>query len=227
MKTSVKGLLMAACLTLALPCGQLAAANEPAELNADTVEYDASTGLIVASGDVLMKQGSAKLTGLKATYNAKTQEGTVEGNVIAVRDDLRVTCDKLVSDGQGHMSATGNVHGVQGQKTFTGQTVDYYPNQNKYVKIPTGGTISDGDGTFTADYMEGWLDDEHYIGRGNAHLLSPARKIEAGGDEADYQGKGTGKVVLTGNAWAIKENNRMKSNKLTLYLENTGEAAVR
>lgn len=227
MKSSVKGLILAVSITLALPCGQLAAANEPAELNADTVEYDASTGLIVASGDVLMKQGTAKLTGAKATYNAKTQEGTVEGNVIAVRDDMRITCAKIISDGQGHMQATGNVQGRQGDKSFTGEHVDYYPNQNKYVKIPTGGVISDGDGTFTANYMEGWLDDEHYIGRGNAHLISPARKIEAGGDVADYQGKGNGKVVLTGNAWAIKENNRLKSNKLTLYLADMGEAAVR
>jgi len=227
MQNKMRKLLLTLCLTAALPVGTLLAANEPASLDADTVEYDMKSGLAIATGDVLMKQRNAKVTGAKATYNSKTQEGTVEGNVIAVRDDLRVTCDKVVSDGQGHMSATGNVHGVQGQKTFTGEHVDYYPNQNKYVKIPTGGTITDGGDTFTADYMEGWLDDEHYIGKGNVHVNSPSRKMEAGGDHADYVGKEQGRVIMTGNAWAIQENNTMKSNKLTLYLDPNGRAKVK
>lgn len=227
MQNKMRKLLLTLCLTAALPVGTLLAANEPASLDADTVEYDMKSGLAIATGDVLMKQGNAKVTGAKATYNSKTQEGTVEGNVIAVRDDLRVTCDKVVSDGQGHMSATGNVHGVQGQKNFTGEHVDYYPNQNKYVKIPTGGTITDGGDTFTADYMEGWLDDEHYIGKGNVHINSPSRKMEAGGDHADYVGKEQGRVIMTGNAWAIQENNTMKSNRLTLYLDPNGRAKVK
>jgi lipopolysaccharide export system protein LptA len=176
---------------------------------------------------VLSKQGTAKVTGAKATYNAKTQEGSVAGNVIAVRDDLRVTCSKVVTDGQGRLTATGNVHGTQADKEFTGEQVDYYPNQNKYVKIPLGGTVTNKDGTFKADYMEGWMDDEHYIGRGNVYINSPVRMMEAGGDNADYQGKQKGQVVLTGNAWATKENNRMRSNKLTLYLAEDGTAQAR
>jgi lipopolysaccharide export system protein LptA len=183
--------------------------------------------LVTATGDVLFKQGTAKLSGAKATYNAKTQEGSVEGNVIAVRDDLRVTCAKVVTDGQGRMTATGNVHGTQADKEFTGEQVDYYPNQNKYVKIPLGGTVTNKDGTFKADYMEGWMDDEHYIGRGNVYINSPVRMMEGGGDNADYQGKQKGQVVLTGNAWATKENNRMRSNKLTLYLAEDGTAQAR
>jgi len=95
------------------------------------------------------------------------------------------------------------------------------------VKIPTGGTITDGGDTFTADYMEGWLDDEHYIGKGNVHVNSPSRKMEAGGDHADYVGKEQGRVIMTGNAWAIQENNTMKSNKLTLYLDPNGRAKVK
>ena len=50
---------------------------------------------------------------------------------------------------------------------------------------------------------------------------------KAGGDHADYVGKEQGRVVLTGNAWAVKENNTMKSNKLTLYLDPEGRAKVK
>lgn len=227
MTSRMKKLAVALTLTLAVPFGHLSAAGEPAELDADSVEYDMSSGLATATGDVLLKQGNAKVTGAKATYNSKTQEGTVEGNVIAVRDTMRLTCSRIVTDGQGRISATGSVRGNDGDKSFAGEQVDYYPNQNKYIKIPQGGTIENADGTFTANYMEGWLDDEHYVGQGNVHITSPARHMEAGGDNADYVGKEQGRVVLTGNAWAVQENHTMKSNKLTLYLDTNGRAKVK
>ncbi|MBO6203556.1 MAG: organic solvent tolerance protein OstA [Selenomonas sp.] len=227
MTRRMKKMVMALTLALAVPLGHISAEGEPAELNADTVEYDMSTGLAVATGDVLLKQGSAKVTGAKATYNAKTQEGSVEGNVIAVRDTMRLTCNSIMTNGQGYIRAAGSVRGTDGDKSFAGEQVDYYPNQNKYIKIPAGGTISNADGTFSANYMEGWLDDEHYVGKGNVHIESPAHQMEAGGDNADYVGKEQGRVVLTGNAWAVKENNTMKSNKLTLYLDPEGRAEVK
>ena len=74
MQNKMRKLLLTLCLTAALPVGTLLAANEPASLDADTVEYDMKSGLSIATGDVLMKQGNAKVTGAKATYNSKTQE---------------------------------------------------------------------------------------------------------------------------------------------------------
>ena len=227
MTSRMKKIALTVALSLALPLGQLSAAGEPAELNADSVEYDMTSGQAVATGDVLFKQGNTKVTGAKATYNSKTQEGTVEGSVIAVRDTLRVTCDRIVTNAQERIIASGSVRGNDGDKSFAGEQVEYYPQQNKYVKIPGGGVISNADGTFTASYMEGWLDDEHYVGRGNVHVSSPSRQMEAGGDQADYRGKEQGVVVLTGNAWATQENNTMKSNKLTLYLDSAGRAKVK
>ena len=103
------------------------AAGEPASLDADTVEYDMGTGVITAEGNVLMKRGTSRVAGASASYNAKTQEGYVKGGVIAEREDMRLTCNEIVSDGQEHMRATGNVHGTKADKTFTGEQVDYYP----------------------------------------------------------------------------------------------------
>lgn len=223
----MKVMLLALSASLILPMSSLSAAGEPAELDADTVEYDMSSGLVSATGDVLMKQGTARVSGGHATYNSKTQEAMVEGNVIALRDDTRITCAKVLTDGQGHMLATGGVQGSQGDKSFSGEQVDYYPNQNKYILISSGGTITSQDGTFTADRMEGWLGDAHYIGTGNAHVVSPARNLEAGGDRADYYGQDQGRVILTGNAWAVQDNNSMKSNHLTIYLAQDGSAKVK
>ena len=199
---------------------------EPSSLDADTVEYDMKTGVVTAEGNVLMKRGVSKIAGDKAAYNTNTQEGMVEGNVVAVREDMRVTCDKLTTDGPDHMLALGNVRGTQQDKSFTGETVEYFPKQNGYVKIPTGGTIASKDGTFTADFMEGWLGEEHYVGIGHAHLVSPPNDLEAAGDRVDYFGKETGKAILTGNAWAIQDNNMVRGNRLTIYLAQDGKAKV-
>ena len=204
------------------------------ELNADAVEYDMNTGLVAAAGNILLKHGATKATGLHAMFNVITKQAHLIGNVIVVRDDMRITCNALTSNGQGYMVADGNVIATQtvapGEKypngdtrTFTSERIDYFPDDKKHFIIPTGGVAkSEVDGTFTADQMEGWIDDEHYIGRGNAHLVSPARNMEAGGDQVDYLGKEAGKAVLSGNAWAYQDNNRIRGNRLTVYLADDG-----
>ena len=46
--------------------------------------------------------------------------------------------------------------------------------------------------------------------------------MEAGGDQVDYDGKQEGKAVLSGNAWAIQDNNTIRGNRLTVYLADDG-----
>ena len=208
--------------------------DEPSEVNADAIEYDMNTGIVSAEGNVLLKHGVTKATGLHAMFNVNTKESHLIGNVIVVREDMRITCNALASNGQGYMAADGNVIATQtvapdekypdgDTRTFTSEHIDYFPDDRKHVVIPTGGVASSAvEGTFTADQMEGWLDDEHYIGRGNAHLVSTARNMEAGGDEVDYSGKDAGKAVLSGNAWAYQDNNTIRGNRLTVYLADDG-----
>lgn len=206
----------------------------PSEVNADAIEYDMNTGVVSAEGNVLLKHGTAKATGLHALFNVNTKEAHLIGNVIVVREDMRITCNALMSNGQGHMLADGNVIATQNlapnekypngdTRTFTGEHIDYFPDDRKHVIIPNGGIAkSEVEGTFTADNMEGWIDDERYIGKGNAHLISTQRNLEAGGDQVDYDGKQEGKAVLSGNAWAIQDNNTIRGNRLTVYLADDG-----
>lgn len=210
---------------------------DPSQLNADIVEYDMQSGVMTAAGNVLLRQGTARATGKRAMYNANTQEAYLLDDVIAIRDNVRITCDRLLSNGAGHMQADGNVYGVQtiepdanypdgDTRTFMGDHVDFYPNEKNHVVIPGGGLLTSSDGDFTADFMEGWLDDEYYFGTGNAHAISPPRDMEAGGDRMEYFGKDGGKAVITGNAWAVQENNTMRGNRLTIYLADNKNLAV-
>ena len=197
--------------------------SDAAELLADAVEYNAKTGEMTATGHVVMRQGGGVASAQNATYNTKTKQGKMTGGVVADRDGAHLTCDvfHVLSDTQ--FLAEGNVHGTKEDKSFTGPQAEDFTDQD-YVRMTAGGTITTQDGTFTADYMEGWMNDEHCKGVGSAHVVSPPRQFEGGGDEAEYFGKESGKLVLTGNAWAIQENNTLRSQRLTVYLNETQEA---
>ncbi|MBR1580615.1 MAG: LPS-assembly protein LptD [Selenomonadaceae bacterium] len=203
--------------------------SEESSLAADQVDYNMNDGTITAEGNVLLRYGNGTATGTRAMYNTNTQEAYLIGNVIVVRDGFRLTCNQLINDGYGHMQADGNVYGEQkveptpdkpegDLRSFQGDHVDYYPDDRQHFVIPTGGIAKSYDGTFTADFMEGWIDDQYYVGQGNAHLVSPPRQLEAGGDRIDYYANENGKAVLSGNAWAIQENNRLKGRRVTVYL---------
>ena len=106
-----------AALTAAMLVTSAAAAAEkddqPSEVNADAIEYDMNTGIVTAEGNVLLKHGPTKATGLHAMFNVNSKEAHLIGNVIVVREDMRITCDALASNGQGHMFADGNVIATQ------------------------------------------------------------------------------------------------------------------
>lgn len=222
-------------VTMLLAGGTIYAANDknvndvPSSLDGDEISYDMRTGVIKAEGNVLMTHGNAKLAGKTAEFNMKTNAGSIQGDVIAIQDDMKLTAESCVSDGE-HIVAKGNtVHAVKGDKSYTGPQVDYFQSKN-YVLMEYGGVIaSEAGDSFTADRMEGWTDTNNAKGTGNAHLLSPANKLEAAGDNVDYYGKeaGTGepaKAYLTGNAWAVQDNNTLRSKRLVVYLADEGEA---
>ena len=235
--TTTKKICAALLTTLLLSSAAFAAEKNdtPSEINADAIEYDMNTGLVAAAGNILIKYGTLRATGLQAIYNVNSKEAHLVGNVIVIRDDMRMTCNALTAIGQSYMSADGNVVAVQNvapdekypdgdTRTFTAEHIDYFPDDKKHVVIPKGGVAQSAqEGTFTADQMEGWLDEEHYVGRGNAHLVSPPRSLEAGGEQVDYFGQDAGKAILSGNAWAIQDNNTIRGNRLTVYLADDGK----
>ena len=217
-------------LTAGAVCTAAAAAEqggEPTSLTADSLTYDTRTGLITAETNVRMEQGAGYVEGARATYNTKTEEGTVEGGVRAVRDDMDLSCERLSGVGQDHWQASGSVHMTKAGRTFTGAEVDYYPSQNDYVLASSGGTITSADGTLTADRLEGWMKENHFIGTGSAHIVSPPRGLEGGGDRMEYFGSADRPyVVLDGNAWVFQGNNMAHSNHMTVYLADDGSAVT-
>lgn len=221
MKTGA-ALLAAACLfapVAAAPAG----GGTGAELQADTVEYNSKTGEMTATGHVVLKRDGGVAYAAFGVYNTQTKVGRLTGGVTADKEGAHLTCDvfHVLSDTQ--FLAEGNVHGTKEDKSFTGPQAEYFSDQ-EYIRMTAGGTVTTKDGSFTADYMEGWMKENRCKGVGSAHIVSPARNFEGGGDEAEYFGQESGKVILTGNAWAVQDNNTLKSQRLTVYLNETGKA---
>ena len=216
------GCLLASAVALAAPEGETQKTESQkgiSELNADTVEYNVKTGQMKAEGNVVIHYDGGVVTGASAAYNTKTSTGMMTGGVVADKEDMHLDCDRIELLSKTKMTAIGNVHGWQKDKRVEAPIVEY-DNEEGYVRLPEGGALSSAEGTFTADYMEGWTKTEHAKGVGNAHIISPPRDFEGGGDEAEYFGKETGKLVLTGHAWAVQENNTLKSGRLTVFLKD-------
>ena len=222
---SLLALLIAGAVSAAASAEQ---SGQPTSLDADTLTYDTRTGVVTAETNVVMVQGNARVAGQRATYNTKTEEGTVEGGVRAMREDMNLSCDRLFAASQEHWQATGSVHMVKAERTFTGPQVDYYPSQNDYILAGSGGTITSADGTLTADRLEGWMKENRFVGTGNAHIVSPPRDLEGGGDRMEYFG-GVERpyVVLDGSAWVFQGNNMARSNHMTVYLADDGSAVAK
>ncbi len=216
------GCLLASAVALAAPEGETQKTESQkgiSELNADTVEYNVKTGQMKAEGNVVIHYDGGVVTGASAAYNTKTSTGMMTGGVVADKEDMHLDCDRIELVSKTKMTAIGNVHGWQKDKRVEAPIVEY-DNEEGYARLPEGGALSSAEGTFTADYMEGWTKTEHAKGVGNAHIISPPRDFEGGGDEAEYFGKETGKLVLTGHAWAVQENNTLKSGRLTVFLKD-------
>ena len=223
-------LITAACLftsavALAAPEGEKTEPEKQgklSELNADKVEYNMKSGQMTAEGNVVIHYDGGVATGAFVTYNTKTHQGKMTGGVVADKEDMHLDCDYVEILSQTRMAAVGNVHGRKADKRVDGPRVEYDSGEG-YVCLPEGGMLSSADGTFTADYMEGWTQTEQAKGVGNAHLVSPPKNFEGGADVAEYFGKENGKIVLTGNAWAVQDNNTLKSGRLTVFLQEQGK----
>ncbi|SHI87561.1 LptA/OstA family protein [Propionispora hippei] len=202
-----------------------AAQQQPVEMDADTIEYNSTSGLMQADGGVRFVQGEAVLTGQSAQYNTKTKEGYVTGGVKAVKDTATLTAPEVRSYGDNHLVASGGgVVLTKDDSRLDGDLVDYYTDKD-YAVVPNGGVITMPDGTMKADYLEAFLKENRAVGKGNVHIVSEARKLDATSDQAVYYGGKDGKAVLTGNARAVQDGNVLTGSTLTITLDDKAMTA--
>lgn len=193
----------------------------PVELVADTIDYDAKQGVFVANGKVRITQGQMVVTGDKAEYNTKNQEGRITGGVKAVNQDSTLTAAEVQTyKNNTYLIAIGDAVLTKGENRLTGPKVEYF-SDTQYALVPKDGKIEMPDGTMTADKIEAFLQESSATGTGSVHIVSPTRKLDATANTATYYGepKGQSKVILNGNARAVQDGNVLVGETLTLRLD--------
>lgn len=211
-------------LVLVLSCSVItpleAAQNQPIELSADTIDYDSTSGLMTAQGNVYMTQEKAVMTGTHAEYNNKTKEAYVTGGVRVVKDDATLLAAEVRSYDNTHMVATGAPVLTKGDSTLTGPQIDYYSDK-QYAIVTGWAKLVQTDSVLTADQIESFFTENRAVAEGNVHVVSSTRQLDATSDHAVYYGAQgqDGKTVLTGNARAVQEGNVLTGTTMTLYLD--------
>ncbi|MBP2646311.1 MAG: OstA family protein [Firmicutes bacterium] len=198
-----------------------AESSDAVDLVAETIEYDSTQGLITAQGSVKLTRDGAIVTGETATYNTKSKEAYITGNVKMVRQDTTLHAAEVRSYDNNYMVATGEARLVKGDNTAEGEKIEYWTDK-AYSLITGQPKLTMPDGVMTAEKIEAYHNEDKAIGSGQVHIVSDTRKLDATADQAVYYGdkQGQGKVVLTGDARAVQEGNTLTGNTLTLQFDN-------
>lgn len=221
----MKNTLIRVAFVLLLSCSAVAtiqaAQNKAVELSADTIEYDSGKGIMIAQGNVRMVQENAVMTGNRAEYNSKINEGHVVGDARVVKEDATLVAAEIHSYGNTHIIATGDPILTKGNSKLMGPTIDY-DSVKQYAIVTGWASLTQEDSVMTANQIEAFFTDNRAIAQGNVHIVSSTRKLDATSDQAVYYGdKGEqGKTILTGNVRALQDGNVLTGNTMTLYLDN-------
>lgn len=211
---------LAVAVLLAMPAVPLHAAGGPVAVTADTIDYDANSGVITARGGVEITRDGAVLTGAYAEYNTKAKQAHVTGGVRVEKDGAVLTAPEVFSYDDNHIVAQDNVVLTKEDKRLTGQHADYYTDR-QYALVTGDARLTSSDAVMTAPQIEAYFNEDRAVGSGGVHIVSDTRHIDATGNTGTYYGPKTGRerMVLEGNARAVQEGNVLTGQTLTIYAD--------
>lgn len=229
MKSKLLAAVVAILLLVPATAG-LQPKSEPFQIQADTIDYNAETGKLLASGagGVKLTQGTLTMTGETADYNVKTRAGVMTGKVKAIQDSMTLTAEQVQARENGQMTATGNVLLARGSDRLYAPLVDYFSDRQVAV-VEKDAKLITADGVITSDRLETFFNEKRSVAQGNVMIVSEQRNLQARADHATYyeaQPGQQGKIVLTGNARAVQDGNTVVGQTLTLYLDDKAVGAA-
>ena len=189
-------------------------------VTADTLMYDGKTQVATATGNVVIVRDQATMTGNKASYNLKTAEADMEGNVAVQQPDMQLNADKIHSTNRNYIVATGSVRGVYSDKKVNGDKVEYYLDQN-YGIVSGNGYLEAQGSQMWADHIDAWFKEVRAVGQGNVHIESPTDSLTAYATQAVYTQTPNvhdGVIHLTGDVHATQKGNSLNGENVVIRL---------
>lgn len=189
-------------------------------VTADTLMYDGKTQVATATGNVVIVRDQATMTGNKASYNLKTAEADMEGNVAVQQPDMQLNADKIHSTNRNYIVATGSVRGVYSDKKVNGDKVEYYLDKN-YGIVSGNGYLEAQGSQMWADHIDAWFKEVRAVGQGNVHIESPTDSLTAYATQAVYTQTPNvhdGVIHLTGDVHATQKGNSLNGDNVVIRL---------
>lgn len=189
-------------------------------VTADTLMYDGKTQVATATGNVVIVRDQATMTGNKASYNLKTAEADMEGNVAVQQPDMQLNADKIHSTNRNYIVATGSVRGVYSDKKVNGDKVEYYLDQN-YGIVSGNGYLEAQGSQMWADHIDAWFKEVRAVGQGNVHIESPTDSLTAYATQAVYTQTPNvhdGVIHLIGDVHATQKGNSLNGDNVVIRL---------
>ena len=189
-------------------------------VTADTLMYDGKTQVATATGNVVIVRDQATMTGNKASYNLKTAEADMEGNVAVQQPDMQLNADKIHSTNRNYIVATGSVRGVYSDKKVNGDKVEYYLDQN-YGIVSGNGYLEAQGSQMWADHIDAWFKEVRAVGQGNVYIESPTDSLTAYATQAVYTQTPNvhdGVIHLTGDVHATQKGNSLNGDNVVIRL---------
>lgn len=189
-------------------------------VTADTLVYDGKTQVATATGNVVIVRDQATMTGNKASYNLKTAEADMEGNVAVQQPDMQLNADKIHSTNRNYIVASGSVRGVYNDKKVNGDQIEYYLDKD-YGVVTGNGYLEAQGSQMWADHIDAWFKEIRAVGQGNVHIESPADNLTAYAAQAVYTqtpNVNDGVIHLTGDVHAEQKGNTLNGDNVVIRL---------
>lgn len=232
----------AAAVLISLAGTGMAAADD---ISADVLTYNGQTKVVTAQGNVVIHANEgATMTGASGEYHFKDGSAYLTGGVHYVKGASTMNAETVHVQGDKTIYGVGGVdlYDGEGQRTIRGEQVTYNPDTG-YSRVEGSGYVSAPDGSLTAPLIEGNAKEIRFTATGGVQFESDVHQLSGSGDQAVYTKSPDaedGKVVLTGNAYAVQNGNAFSGPELifeladnfvqtkgrsTLIITNTGSTA--
>lgn len=197
------------------------AASSPLSISADELVYNANTQLVEVSGHVLVKQNGNDVTAQTGTYNTKTQEAVLKGNVQITGEEISGHAMQMDLYGNEKVVGIGNAYFKKGTQELQGDRVEYN-TVTGYGNITGNGMIKNEDYQLEAPHINAWTKKIYAKGNGGVKLRSFTQNIYATGNEIEYfqtPEQNDGVAYIRGNAYVEQDGNKFTGKTLKVYMD--------
>lgn len=164
--------IFCAILIVVLPTQSFASTSTSnINITADTFEFDGEKNIVIAVGNVIMKQGDIRIHAKRARYNKTTKVFILFDDIILRRGTMKLTCKKIRAyETENRLEAIGNIRfSYQNIRGSAGRAI--YSTTRNEVTLLENPKAWQNENAIAGDTIIINLEEEKIITRGNSEFI--------------------------------------------------------